>query len=583
MKVTVVVPAHNEAGNLDRLVAATTDVFETTTDGHDYELLLVDDNSTDETPGVCDRLADATEYVRVLHRERNPGFGNAIKAGLAAADGDVLIPFMGDLSDDPSDIPRLVAKIDEGYDVAYGSRFIDGGSVDGYPPVKLFYNRAFNNCIRLLFGIRARDVTNAFTAYRREVIETLDVDSLVSESFDLTAELPLRAHIHGFRSAEVPVSWRSRDTGVSKLNATRKGPLYLKRLLHMFVVGNVIALSDLWGAVTKGSPLRLVAATVFGVLILVGLFSLAGYQEVFSVIARTRPEWLVGAAVAYTGTFLFRTWRYRVLLRTAGHLASRGGVFRCLMTGWFVNFILPARVGDAVRGLALKTTERIPFTVASGMVAVERALDMAVLGVGMSLITLFLLPGGGRGLLAGGALGIAAAIVVGLFVLYRFEPQLARLLGRRFPAAGEAIAALANALEQTARNPYALGLAALLSVPVWLLEVSTIYFTAKSLGLTLPSVAVATAGIAAFVAQAVPVTPAGIGTYEATITAVLSGFGLSASEGTALGLLDHFVRVALVYIVGIVSTIHVAFRSRAYFRDERAAESEELGPVSGEE
>ena len=575
MEVSVVVPAHNEAGNLERLVEATTEVLDSPSFGHEYELLLVDDNSTDDTPAVCDRLVKEYEHVRTLHRTENGGFGNAIKAGLQGARGDVLIPFMGDLSDDPADIPELVAAIEDGYDIAYGSRFVDGGSVEGYPRLKLLYNRGFNNCVRLMFGVRARDVTNAFTAYRAEVIETVGVDTLTSESFDLTAELPLRAHIEGFRSIEVPVSWRSRDEGVSKLDATRAGPVYVKRLLHMFVVGNVVALSDLWDAVTTGSPLRLVSATLLGVVILFGLFSLSGQEEVFQVLGQIQPAWLGLVAVAYTCSFLFRTWRYRVLLRTSGQLASRGGVFRCIMSGWFVNFILPARIGDAVRGLALKTTEDVPFGVATGMVAVERALDMFVLGVGMVCITFFLLPESEMGLLAGGAFAIAAVILVGLFIIYRFESQLAEVLGKRLPAAGDALAALVTALEETSKNPYALALTALLSVPVWLFEISTLYFSAIAVGVELSAVVTATTGIAAFVAQAVPVTPAGIGTYEATITAVLAGFDIPAGEATALALVDHFTRVALVYVIGAISIIHVGFRSRVYFRDS-AAESNDL-------
>ena len=575
MEVSVVVPVHNEARNLDRLVKATTEVLDSPSFDHEYELLLVDDNSTDDTPVICDRLAREHKHVQTLHRTESGGFGNAIKTGLREARGHVLIPFMGDLSDDPADIPKLVAAIEDGYDIAYGSRFVDGGSVEGYPRLKLLYNRGFNNCVRLMFGVRARDVTNAFKAYRAEVIETVGVDTLTSESFDLTAELPLRAHIEGFRSTEVPVSWQSRDEGVSKLDATRAGPLYVKRLLHMFMIGNVVALSDLWDAVTTGSPFRLVGATLLGILILFGLFSLSGQDEVFQVLGRIQPAWLGLVAAAYTGSFLFRTWRYRVLLRTSGQLASRGGVFRCIMSGWFVNFILPARIGDAVRGMALKTTEDVPFGVATGMVAVERALDMFVLGLGMVCITLFLLPESEMSGLVGGAFAIAAIIIVGLFVVYRFESQLAEVLGKRFPAASDALAALVTALEETSKNPYSLALTALLSVPVWLFEVSTLYFSAIAVGVEISAVVTATTGIAAFVAQAVPVTPAGIGTYEATITAVLAGFDIPAGEATALALGDHFTRVALVYVIGAISIVHVGFRSRVYFRDS-AAESNEL-------
>lgn len=584
MQVSVVVPAHNEEGNLRRLVERVLTTLEDAKFEHELELVLVDDNSTDSTGRICDELAGEFTAVTVVHRSGDGGFGNAIKSGLSAASGDVLIPFMGDLSDDPADIPKLVAAIEGGYDVAYGSRFTDGGQVEGYPKLKLFYNRAFNNLIRLLFGIRAKDITNAFTAYRREVIEEIGVENLDSESFDLTAELPLRAHVRGFKSTEVPVSWRSRDAGVSKLNATQKGPLYVKRLLHMFFVGNVVAISDLLKAVTTGSPLRLVGATVLGVLILVGLFSVTGHQEVFDVLGNTNPSWLAVAVVGYCSSFLFRTWRFRVLLRTSGSIASRGGVFRCILSGWFVNFILPARVGDAVRGLALKTTEDVSFSVATGMVAVERALDMFVLGSGMVLITLFLLPESNMGLLAGGAFAIAAFILFGLFVVYRFEPQIAGLLSSRFPTAREALSALVNALEELVKNPYALSLATVLSVPVWILEASTIFFSAKAVGLELSAVVTATTGIAAFVAQAVPVTPAGIGTYEATITAVLSGFGVESSTATALALVDHFTRVAFVYVFGAISVVHVGFRSRIYFRNRDNTEepAEQTTPTVGE-
>jgi len=581
--VSVVVPAHDEAGNLQHLVDRVTTTLVPPTFDHELELVLVDDNSTDATSAICDELAAEYDVVTVVHRRSAPGFGNALKDGFRAATGEVVIPFMGDLSDDPADIPKLVAAIEEGYDVVYGSRFVDGGTVEGYPPLKLLYNRAFNNLIRLTFGIRARDVTNAFTAYRREVLEEIGIDTLDSESFDLTAELPLRAHIAGFRSTEVPVAWRSREAGVSKLDATQKGPLYLRRLVHMFAVGNVAALADLRGAVTTGSPLRLVAATVLGMLILVGLFSLSGYGEVFQTLRRTNPIWLAAAAAAFLGSFLFRTWRFRVLLRTSGSLATRGGVFRSIATGWFVNFLLPARAGDAARALALKTTENVPFGGAMGMVAVERAMDMLVLGSAMVVVAVVLLPQANTGVLAAGALGIAAVICLVLLGVARFEASLERVVDRWIPSLGQPIASLADALRRTADNPYAVALALLLTMPVWLLEASTLLFSARAVGLRLDAVVVAATAIAAFVAQAVPATPAGIGTYEATIAVVLSRFGVPTATGTALALVDHATRGAVVYVLGAVTTIHVGFRSRAYFRERQLDEEHEPGDETDED
>lgn len=573
MDVSLVVPAHDEAANLERLVER----VRTALEGVEFttEIVLVDDNSADDTPAVCDHLAERYPNVVVVHRSERPGFGNAMKAGLTAASGNVLIPFMGDLSDDPADIPKLVAAIEDGYDVAYGSRFVAGGHIEGYPPMKRLYNRAYNNLIRLLFGLGAADVTNAFKAYRREVVEEIGVDELDSESFDLTAELPLRAHILGFSSTEVPVSWTSREAGVSKLDATRKGPAYLRRLLALFVAGNLAGLRDLFGAVSSGGPVRTVGAGLVGVLILVALFSFSGFGGVFDVLARTNPAWLLVAAVAYFASFVLRTWRYRVLLRTAGHLASRGDVFRSIAFGWFVNFLLPARAGDAARGLALKTTADVPFGVATGLVVVERVLDMAVLGGTMLVVAGLFLRTQRAEWLAAGAFAIAAVLLLGLVAVTVLDDRVADRLRGRFPTVEEGLAELKRALVRTAGNPWALALALLLSVPVWTAEVSTIYFSARAVGVDLGSVATVTTAVAAFLAQAVPVTPAGIGTYEATITAVLSLFGVAPGEATALALADHFTRVGLVYVVGAICAVHIGFRSRAYFR-EKADEASDV-------
>lgn len=582
MDVSVIVPAHNEEGNLERLVSQVISALNTTNFNKDYEIFLVNDNSTDRTPEICDVLVAKHSTVKCLHRIDNPGFGAAVKAGFQRARGDILVPFMGDLSDDPADIPLLVRAIENGDDVAYGSRFTDDGSVKGYPPLKLLYNRTYNNVIRLLFGIRAKDVTNAFTAYRREVIEEIAIENIDSESFDITAELPLRAHILGFSSTEVPVSWRSREAGVSKLNATRKGPLYLKRLLHMFIRGNVTGLRDLFGAVTTGNPFQILGAIVLAIVILVGLFSFSGSGEVFGILANANVAWLGFAALGYFASFVFRTWRYRVLLRTAGHLASRGDVFRCIVTGWFVNFLLPARAGDAARGLALKTTANVPFGVATGLLVIERALDMLVLGGTLFVVVSVLVPLPQANLLAVGALCLGMLMASSLLLLYYFDSHVTAFLESWKGDITESIDLLNESLERVAHNPYALLLAGGLTFPVWAFEISTIYFSAHAVGLQLLPVETVTTAIASFVSQAVPVTPAGIGTYEATIVATLSLYDVSAGIATALALVDHFIRAAVIYVIGAICTVHIGFRSRVYFRQQSPAEDRTETPIAEE-
>src|SRR5574337_1070045 len=322
-KISIVVPAHNEEENLQGLVAELIPVLEQHSETQDFELVIVNDNSTDRTPGIIEELAARDPRIKPVHRHSMPGFGNAIREGFKNASGDIIIPGMGDLSDDPKDIPELVRKIKEGYDIAYGSRFTEGGGTDGYPHAKMIANRTFNNLVRLLFGIRHKDVTNAFKAYRREVLEGIGIDNLEANGFDLTVEVPLKAHIMGFTSAEVPVTWHGRKRGEAKLRLSENGTKYGKRLLSLFFIGNLTSLRDLFGSVVSGSKLRLSGALVFGILILMGILSYSGSPRVYETITNASSYYVVLGFLAITAAFIMRTWRWSVLLRTSGYVVPR--------------------------------------------------------------------------------------------------------------------------------------------------------------------------------------------------------------------------------------------------------------------
>lgn len=234
-QVDLLSPAYGEAENLERLVDTVLPHLDAQETEWDVRLLVVvNDNDTDETPRVADRLAAANANVDVVHRTDPPSFGGAIKTGLREIEGDVVVPFMADLSDDVETIPAFVAAIDEGYDFVYASRFVEDGSVEGYPPLKLAANRLFNTVARTMFGLETTDLSNGFSAYHVDVIEGIGVDSLRSESFDVTIELKLLAHIHGYESTEVAASWKGRDAGVSKFDVVEQGRRYTSRLLGLW-------------------------------------------------------------------------------------------------------------------------------------------------------------------------------------------------------------------------------------------------------------------------------------------------------------------------------------------------------------
>jgi dolichol-phosphate mannosyltransferase len=231
MKVSVVIPAYNEADSIVPAVEAITAALDHA--GRAYEVLVVDDSSTDDTAARVKALSARNPLIRCLRSPYKNGFGFAVRAGLERFEGDAVAIMMGDGSDDPRDMLRYFELIEEGYDCAFGSRFMPGGRVHDYPPVKRVMNRIANLLIRALFRHGYDDTTNAFKAYRREVIE--NVMPLVSQHFNLTIELPLKAVVRGHSYGIVPIAWTNRTAGESKLGLKEMGSRYLYILLLVFL------------------------------------------------------------------------------------------------------------------------------------------------------------------------------------------------------------------------------------------------------------------------------------------------------------------------------------------------------------
>ena len=231
MKLSVVIPAFNEAEVIGDTLRALGAELEAA--GIEHELLVVDDSSTDATADVVARIAEENPHLRCVRSHYRNGYGFTVRAGLEQFEGDAVAIVMADGSDSPADVVRYHGLLEAGYDCAFGSRFLPTSQVTGYPRVKLYLNRIVNWWIRQLFRHGYNDTTNAFKAYRREVIE--NVQPLMSNHFNLTVEIPLKAVVRGHSFAVIPISWSNRKAGESKLGLREMGSRYLFIVLYAFL------------------------------------------------------------------------------------------------------------------------------------------------------------------------------------------------------------------------------------------------------------------------------------------------------------------------------------------------------------
>ena len=238
MLLSVVIPAYNEEKNivqcLRELRAALRDKH-----GIPYEIIVVDDNSRDNTAAVVRGEMAGDPAIRMVTRTPPGGFGRAIRSGIEAVRGDVVVIYMADLSDEPEDVVVYYQKLAEGYDCVFGSRFIAGAKTENYPRFKLFVNRVVNRCIQWMFWTRFNDLTNAFKAYRVDVIR--DCGPYRASHFNITIEMSLGALIRGYNIAQIPIRWHGRTWGSSNLRLREMGRKYLCTLLMVFFQRLLIA------------------------------------------------------------------------------------------------------------------------------------------------------------------------------------------------------------------------------------------------------------------------------------------------------------------------------------------------------
>jgi len=212
-KAVVCLPTYNERENIEPMLRALGD--------KGVRVLVIDDNSPDGTGELADRLARELGYVDVLHRERKEGLGPAYLAGFRhalAGDAELVLEMDCDFSHDPDYVPRLIAAVEDGADLALGSRYVPGGGVRNWGLLRRLISAGGSFYARIVLGVKVRDLTGGFKCYRRAVLEAIDLDAVDSKGYAFQIETTYRALRAGFEVVEVPITFADREVGGSKMS-----------------------------------------------------------------------------------------------------------------------------------------------------------------------------------------------------------------------------------------------------------------------------------------------------------------------------------------------------------------------------
>jgi len=226
IKLSVVIPARNEEDNIEETVNSLLPFL----NPRDAEIIVVNDHSTDGTGRIVKNISGKYGFVKLVDNLKSPGFASALKTGFENSSGEFVVPVMADRCDEPSTLPKMLDKTEEGYDLVCGSRYIRGGKRIGGPLAQGIFSRFVGITLHLFRGIGTKDAANAFMIYRREILLSLD---LKEKGFAVSMEACVNFFLRGCRIADVATVWYGREKGKSKFRLSKTLP-YVR--LYLFTI-----------------------------------------------------------------------------------------------------------------------------------------------------------------------------------------------------------------------------------------------------------------------------------------------------------------------------------------------------------
>lgn len=229
---SVVIPTYNERENIRVLIPRLIEIFEE--NGFFWELIVVDDGSEDGTAEEVEKFTRNYENIQLIQRGKKMGLGSAYKRGFKASKGDIVFEMDADLSHDPLNIPDFVKKIEDGYDLVVGSRYIKNGDIKNCSHIRILISKGANSMANILLKLGIRDATSGYRAYRKNILDKMNMDEIESDGYAFQVEMVCFARKNRFKIAEIPIIFNERRSGVSKLGY-KEVIEFFKRVLELWL------------------------------------------------------------------------------------------------------------------------------------------------------------------------------------------------------------------------------------------------------------------------------------------------------------------------------------------------------------
>lgn len=562
----MVLPAYNEAANIEKAVLVTAETLFKTTD--QFEIIIAEDGSTDGTDRMASKLAKQYAYVVHLHSDKRQGRGKALNRAFKAASGEVLCYIDVDLATDMRYLEKLIRAVStEGYDFATGSRMMPES--DAKRPFKReFASKGYNFLVRLFLRSKLYDHQCGFKAFRKEALFEL-LDEVENDHWFWDTEVLVRAQHKGYRVIEFPVCWR--HGGSSKVNLAKD------------VRGMGSEIFRLWRELSfplevsgKG---KVFLTTALAILILAFVATFLGASDILENVKQASFRTLVLASLVYCVSWPLRGVRFQQILNRLGNQYGLGFLTGSIFISQSANVILPARIGDLSRMYILKKSKDLAFTTSFSSITVERVFDIvAITSIAIlassGAASRFELAPWMESLIQLSGLAVVLFFSI-LFIVSFREGNTRKRLEMKKPQNGVSgkiksfASTLLHQISVVAVRPSSFLAVTVSSLLIWGIDILTCFLVLKSFPTVAESVSstymislIFLAVALGNIAKIFPITPGAIGTYEVALTAVFGLGGIEPEIGFTVAVLDHIIKNSITLIGGGLALSELGLRWR---------------------